>query len=192
MSDFYTLPETLWDRLQARLHGDDREFVVRAYEVARSAHARQQRFEGTPYIVHPLRVALMLAEREDLAANAPLLAGALLHDVIEDSEVTRDEIAGEFGADVAEWVQVVTKPRKALRSPDWEDRYYAAIAAAPRSARLIKLADRLDNVRGLGSWPRDKQAAYVAETRLRVLPIATQTDSHWAAELACLCSELEQ
>lgn len=192
MSDLFTPPEILWKRLESRLPAEGADLVRTAYRLASEAHAGQTRFEGTPYIVHPLRVALLLAGHPDLAPDARLLAAALLHDVIEDCGLTRDELAAQFGAQVADWVQALSKPGKTARPADWEERYFEMVAAAPRPARLVKLADRLDNLVGLVFWQPEKRADYRAETRTRILPIAAATDPRWTAELERLSRNAEE
>lgn len=184
MRDYlFTPPETLWQRLQPQVPAGGVDMVHEAYRLAKDAHAGQTRHEGTPYIVHPLRVALLLAGRPDLDADARILAAALLHDVVEDTGITVNELAIRFGDEVAGWVRALTKPPKEARPQDWEERYYAALSTAPRPARLIKLADRLDNLAGLSLRPEAKQAAYHRETRAYLLPLAATTDAAWEAEL---------
>lgn len=175
---------TLWETLAAVARQPDHPLTHRAYAVATQAHAGQRRHEGVPYIVHPLRVALRLAGRGWQADD--LLAAALLHDVIEDSALTQDDLAGDFGAEVATWVALLTKPPRNGRPPDWEARYYAAIAAAPRPVRLIKCADRLDNLLFVGVRGPEKAATYRAESRAYIVPIAAMTDDEWHRELVAL------
>ena len=84
----------------------DQEMVARAHEVAELAHRGQARLSGEPYIEHPLAVAGLLA---DLRLDADTLAAAILHDTVEDTEVTRDDLERDFGAEVAKLVDGVTK-----------------------------------------------------------------------------------
>src|SRR5262249_19323766 len=134
--------------LTERLGDEDLAQVRRAYEAAREAHRDQLRDEGTPYIIHPVRVATLLVE--ELHNYSPhLICGALLHDVIEDSDITRKQIARMFGKHVARVVWLLTK---------FEDvslpAYLAAIeAAAETGAPVVKLCDRLDNLRFLVHSP---------------------------------------
>jgi guanosine-3',5'-bis(diphosphate) 3'-pyrophosphohydrolase len=189
MSDPFVGVETLWAELESQLDPIGHELTRRAYPLAVEAHIGQMRQEGTPYVVHPLRVALLLAGRG--WRDDELLAAALLHDVVEDSAVTREGIAAQFGEAVADWVQVLTKPAKAERQHDWEDHYYAAIEAAPLQARLIKCADRLDNLRLIAFRGAEKATSYRVETRERVLPIAAITDATFYNELEHLSHEPE-
>ncbi|HKP12373.1 MAG TPA: HD domain-containing protein [Blastocatellia bacterium] len=167
-------------------------FVRRAYELAEAVHATQMRDEGTPYILHPLRVAMALVEELDITSPT-LISSALLHDVIEDSPdyyargpVTRADIAAEFGEEVAEIVWLLSK---------FEDvtlpAYLAAIeAAAPTGAPLVKLADRLDNLRSLTRSPKvDKIRRYIRTTEIFFLPMARRTNRYLYDELTRLLEE---
>jgi GTP pyrophosphokinase len=157
----------------------DRETVRRAYEVAETAHARQTRDEGTPYIVHPLRVAISLVAELDVA-SPELISAALLHDVIEDSDITREEIAEMFGDDTAAVVWLLTKLDH-VSVPD----YLAAIeSAAETGAPVVKLCDRLDNLRFLLDSPRlDKRHHYIWTTERYYLPLASRTNQYLYDEL---------
>src|SRR5947207_2831315 len=100
--------EYLLARLAENVDDEAIARVRRAYEVARTAHSGQTRDEGTPYIVHPVRVAVSLVD--ELRIYTPkLICSALLHDVIEDSEITREEIRRLFNDEVAEVVWLLTK-----------------------------------------------------------------------------------
>ena len=148
------------------------EMVSAAYSLAEKAHDGQTRDEGTPYILHPLRVAAFLAE---LGHRDPeLLAAALLHDTLEDSDLTEGEIEAKFGGRVAALVRTLTKPYiPSLPRIERDRLYYSQLASAPRDALVIKLADRLDNVRYLHLSPvRGKASAYLRETEERYLPLA--------------------
>ena len=102
-------PEELYLDLIARVRkyhpSDDISLIEKAYEVAGSAHANQMRKSGEPYIVHPLYVAIILA---DLEMDKETIAAGLLHDVIEDTEWTNEDVTEEFGTDVAHLVDGVT------------------------------------------------------------------------------------
>ncbi|HEY7912847.1 MAG TPA: HD domain-containing protein, partial [Blastocatellia bacterium] len=117
----------LAERLSTHLSEGNLAMVRRAYQLAEQSHTGQMRDEGTPYILHPIRVAVSLVD--ELRIYSPtLVCGALLHDVIEDSPVTRDDVATGFGDEVAEIVWLLTK---------FEDvslpAYLAAIEAASRT-----------------------------------------------------------
>src|SRR5690348_9288576 len=96
----------LIDRYRLRRPDADATLIERAYVVARDAHRDQVRRSGDPYIAHPLGVAMILA---DLGLDDVTLAGALLHDAVEDTDLTLDDLVGEFGDDVAAIVDGVTK-----------------------------------------------------------------------------------
>src|SRR5262249_54463802 len=156
--------ELNFEYLIARLapHLDEQRIaqVRRAYEVAQAAHAGQMRDEGTPYIVHPTRVALCLVD--ELGLYSPtLICSALLHDVIEDSDVTREDIEESFDEDIAEIVWLLTKFEEvSLRE------YLARIEAARETgAAIVKLCDRLDNLRSVIHTPRiEKKRRYIRTT----------------------------
>lgn len=185
MIDPFTGPELIWQRLQQVLDHVPRH-VREAYGVAQQAHAGQQRKEGTPYIVHPLRVALILAEERGIT-EPDVLVTALLHDVVEDSAVEHDDVRERFGLRVAEWIEWLTKPPvgdgdKVAR----DERYFAAFLGdnVPEAARLVKLADRLDNVRYLYVWGNPAGSRrYRAETRRWLVPLAEKTDVWFAHQL---------
>jgi guanosine-3',5'-bis(diphosphate) 3'-pyrophosphohydrolase len=193
------LYQPTYDQLAAalapHLDADQLALVRRAYEVAEAVHATQMRDEGTPYILHPLRVAVALVD--ELAITSPtLICSALLHDVIEDSPdyyahgaVTRAEIAGWFGEEIAEIVWLLSK---------FEDvtlpAYLAAIeAAASTGAPIVKLADRLDNLRSLTHSPKvDKIRRYIRTTEIFFLPMARRTNPYLYGELSGLLEEARQ
>lgn len=171
--------EYLAERLAPHLSEAELQVVRRAYEVAETAHAGQMRDEGNPYIIHPLRVAISLTD--ELAIHSPkLVCSALLHDVIEDSPITREEIAAEFGEEIAEIVWLLTK---------FDDvslpAYLAAIEeAAETGAPIVKLCDRLDNLRFLAySHKMEKKRRYVRTTEALYLPMAARTNRYLYGEL---------
>ncbi|MFL6215266.1 MAG: HD domain-containing protein [Blastocatellia bacterium] len=182
----------LKDALSPHLDADALAFIRRAYELAAAVHATQMRDEGTPYILHPLRVAMSLVD--ELKITSPtLISAALLHDVIEDSrehyahgQVTREDIAAALGEEVAEIVWLLSK---------FEDvtlpAYLAAIeAAASTGAPLVKLADRLDNLRFLTHSPKTgKIHNYIRTTEIFYLPMARRTNRYLYDELARLVEE---
>lgn len=165
------------------LKGDEaRSLATRAYAFASRIHRRHRRDGGEPYITHPLRAAIILV-KEFGVRNPDLVAAALLHDVMEMSAVGRQKLEAEFGAYVARLVSAVTKPRRNARAPGWEARYYAGIKRAGRAAALIKLADRLDNVRDLKNAAPAKRARYARATRARFLPWARRASPKAYAKL---------
>src|SRR5947209_8269203 len=152
----------------------DTALITRAYEVARAAHEGQVRRSGDPYIQHPLAVAKILA---DLGLDDITLSAALLHDSVEDTGVTLEEVATEFGDDVAAMVDGVTKLDRV--SFDSKEAQQAAtmrkmLVAMAKDIRvlLIKLADRLHNMRTIAALPKEKQERIAQETLDVYAPLA--------------------
>lgn len=184
---------TLWERLRQLVDGTALPSVGHAYKVAERAHRGQVRDDGvTPYLVHVLDVALVLAE-EVHRGEAALLQIALLHDTVEDTPVTGDMLRADFGPLVADGVLTLTKPWKAAQSrgegggkaaPEEEDRYYQAILDGHEFVRLVKCADRLANLREMRDLCQpERWERYVSETRERILPIADRTHPYLAETL---------
>ncbi|HEY1074641.1 MAG TPA: HD domain-containing protein [Patescibacteria group bacterium] len=148
-------PEVLREQLLELVDPADQELVAGAVDFAMNAHALQRRKDGTPYVLHPLRVAVRLAK--DGYDNSNLLAIALLHDVIEDCEITRDELAEAFSSLVADGVQQLSKPR---RSSD----YFIELQHASEQLKLIKIYDRLDNLATMQPFSPEKRQQYINET----------------------------
>src|SRR5689334_12405964 len=154
----------------------DVERIEEAYEVARAAHSGQYRQSGEPYITHPLAVAKILAEWH---LDAQALMAALLHDVVEDTHTTKSEIAKRFGKPVAELVDGVSKIDRiefeTLQHAQAEN-FRKMLLAMARDVRviLIKLADRLHNMRTLEAVPTEKQERIARETLDIYAPIANR------------------
>jgi guanosine-3',5'-bis(diphosphate) 3'-pyrophosphohydrolase len=150
----------------------DTRLIERAYDVAARCHADQLRKSGDPYITHPLAVATILAE---LGMNHETLCAALLHDTIEDTPYTLDELRGDFGDEIAALVDGVTK----LDNVKYGEAAQAEtvrkmVVAMSRDIRVlvIKLADRLHNMRTLRYLPRPKQERKARETLEIYAPLA--------------------
>ena len=152
----FTSPEVLYDELVAsikRYHpSDDLSMIQKAYEIARDAHKDQKRKSGEPYIIHPLCVAIILS---DLELDKETIIAGILHDVVEDTVLTDEEITKLFGAEVALLVDGVTKLTQLSWSADKVEiqaenlrKMFLAMAKDIRVI-LIKLADRLHNMRTL-------------------------------------------
>ncbi len=154
----------------------DRDKIEEAYEVARAAHAGQYRQSGEPYITHPLAVAKILAEWH---LDPQALMAALLHDVVEDTPTTKSEISKRFGKQVAELVDGVSKIERiefeTLQHAQAEN-FRKMLLAMARDVRviLIKLADRLHNMRTLDAVPPEKQERIARETLDIYAPIANR------------------
>jgi guanosine-3',5'-bis(diphosphate) 3'-pyrophosphohydrolase len=161
-------------RIADHLQGTDREMVKRAYERAASAHTGQRRLSGEEYVNHPLEVAAILA---DLQLDAETIAAALLHDTVEDTALTADEVEAEFGPEVARLVEGVTKlGRISLRSDQQQQaeniRKMMVAMAEDLRVVLIKLADRLHNMRTLDPLPEVKRRKISRETLDIYAPLA--------------------
>jgi GTP diphosphokinase / guanosine-3',5'-bis(diphosphate) 3'-diphosphatase len=171
--------EYLVRRLMPHMDSNDLAMVHRAYEVASEAHAGQTRDEGSPYIAHPVRVAVSLVD-ELKVFSSKLICSALLHDVIEDSDTTREDVSKIFGEQIAEIVWLLTKLEEvSLRE------YLSKIeAAADTGAPIVKLCNRLDNLRSIVYSPRvEKRRRLIRTTEELYLPLALRTNSYLHSEL---------
>ena len=178
MQDF-TSPQELYDELIASVHryhpSADISMIEKAYRIANDAHQGQVRKSGEPYIIHPLCVAIILA---DLELDKETIVAGLLHDVVEDTVMTDQEIAQEFGEEVALLVDGVTKLGQLNYSMDKVElqaenlrKMFLAMAKDIRVI-LIKLADRLHNMRTLKYMRPEKQKEKARETMDIYAPIA--------------------
>ncbi|MBO5453799.1 MAG: bifunctional (p)ppGpp synthetase/guanosine-3',5'-bis(diphosphate) 3'-pyrophosphohydrolase [Clostridia bacterium] len=153
---------------------EDCELVCKAYELAKDAHSEQFRKSGEPYLIHPLAVANILA---DLEMDCQSICAGLLHDVVEDTPHTLEEIKAMFGEDVMLLVEGVTKLEKIPFSSKEQQqienlrKMFLAMAADIRVI-MIKLADRLHNMRTLKSMPESKQLEKAKETLDVYAPLA--------------------
>ncbi|MGA2802789.1 MAG: bifunctional (p)ppGpp synthetase/guanosine-3',5'-bis(diphosphate) 3'-pyrophosphohydrolase [Acidimicrobiales bacterium] len=160
--------------LSARRAGENLDLVRRAHALATKAHESQRRLSGEPYITHPVAVATIIAE---LGLDTVSAAAALLHDAVEDTGVTLAQIAGEFGPAVAAIVDGVTKLDR-LRFDSKEAQQAATMRkmlvamASDWRVLVIKLADRLHNMRTLSVMPEWKQRRTAEETRDIYAPLA--------------------
>jgi GTP pyrophosphokinase len=161
-------------RIADHLEPEAREMVKRAYERAAKAHTGQRRLSGEDYVNHPMEVAAILA---DLELDAETIAAALLHDTVEDTALTADEVEQEFGPEVARLVEGVTKlGRISLRSDQQQQaeniRKMMVAMAEDLRVVLIKLADRLHNMRTLDPLPDLKRRKISRETLDIYAPLA--------------------
>lgn len=167
--------DSLFHNLAQRISADDMARVRDAYNLASEAHSNQRRKSGEPYIIHPISVAQIVSEELRLGAN-PIIA-AFLHDVVEDTDYTIDDIRKRFGDDVAFLVGVVTKQKKeSYEHSKQVDNYRQILASVQYDVRaiLIKLADRLHNMRTLESMRADKQMKIAGETDYFYAPLANR------------------
>jgi GTP diphosphokinase / guanosine-3',5'-bis(diphosphate) 3'-diphosphatase len=164
----------LMKRLQENRPQDDLTIVKKAYDYSLKNHEGQSRASGEPYLVHPLEVALVLAE---MKMDPVAIAAGLLHDSVEDTSVTIADITTEFGEQVAHIVEGVTKISKidfATREEQQAENLRKMMLAMVDDIRvvLIKLADRLHNMRTLEHLPPDRQHKIAEETLEIYAPIA--------------------
>jgi len=173
-TDFYSIFDKLINTIKSYNQNADISKVERAFECAKNAHDGQFRISGEPYIIHPLHVALILAELE---MDVQSIIAALLHDVVEDTSVSLEELEAEFGKDIILLVDGVTKLGKISYTSKEEQqienlrKMFLAMAKDIRVI-LIKLADRLHNMRTLKSMTPEKQREKARETMEVYAPLA--------------------
>ncbi len=165
----------------------DGALIHRAYEYSARMHGEQKRMSGEPYVTHPLNVALIIA---DFKLDLPSVITGLLHDVVEDTNASLAEVQSQFGSEVARLVDGVTKVSKITflsREEKQAENFRKMIIAMAHDIRvvLIKLADRLHNMRTLNHLPPDRQEEIARETLEIYAPIAHRLGIYW------LKSELE-
>ncbi len=175
----FTSPADLYQKLVETIRkyhpSDDISLIQKAYKVASDAHSDQRRKSGEPYIIHPLCVAIILA---DLEMDKETIASGLLHDVVEDTSITLEDTTREFGSEVSFLVDGVTK----LTQLSWDKdkvevqaenlrKMFLAMAKDIRVI-IIKLADRLHNMRTGEYWKPEKQREKARETLEIYAPIA--------------------
>ncbi len=159
--------------IRPKMDNDDRFNVQKAFELAKEAHKDQRRKSGEPYITHPISVATICAEEIELGPTAVI--AALLHDVVEDTPVTLEDIRAKFGDKIAVIVDGLTKldSDNTAKSPQAENfRKVLRTLLVDVRVVLIKIADRLHNMRTIGSMPGHKQQKIAAETKYIYIPLA--------------------
>ncbi len=162
------------DLASGYMSAPERDMLTRAYRFASAAHEGQKRKSGEPFIVHPIEVAIILA---DLRMDAETICAALLHDTVEDTEITAEVVEEEFGPDVRQLVEGVTKITR-IEVESLSDEQAATIrkmlVAMSKDIRVIviKLADRLHNMRTLASLREDRRIFKSRETLDIYAPIA--------------------
>lgn len=160
--------------LRTKLKKGDRELVRRAFEIAVEAHKTMRRKSGEPYILHPLAVAMICVEEIGLGVRSTICA--LLHDTVEDTDVTLEQIQSEFGVEMSKIVDGLTKISSAIDTNTSQQaenfkKILLTLTDDPRVI-LIKLADRLHNMRTLDSMKKEKQLKISSETVWVYAPLA--------------------
>ncbi|MBR2374758.1 MAG: bifunctional (p)ppGpp synthetase/guanosine-3',5'-bis(diphosphate) 3'-pyrophosphohydrolase [Clostridia bacterium] len=182
--------QTTLEKIQQGYSLTDGEMLVKAYDYAEKAHSNQKRASGEPYFIHPCAVADILM---DLGLDSATIAAALLHDVIEDTEATAEDIKREFGDEVLDLVSGVTKLEKIVfkSQEDAEAENFRKIfVAMAKDVRviIIKLADRLHNMRSLNFLSQERQQRMANETLEIYAPLAGRLGiSQIKCELEDLC-----
>ena len=164
------------DKVKKNKRWPDTKLIQRAYNYALEKHGEQKRKSGEPYIIHPTNVAYTIAE---IGLDEQTICAALLHDVVEDTEVTYDDVVKEFGQEIAEMVDGVTKLKQIEHASIEENQvenYRKMFLAMGKDIRviLIKLADRLHNMRTLQYLKRERQIAIAQETMQLYAPLANR------------------
>jgi GTP pyrophosphokinase len=171
----------LIEKVQSYYPAADVDLIRKAYEFSARVHHGQKRQSGEPYLIHPLAVASVIA---DLKLDVPSVVAGLLHDTVEDTLTTLDEVKGQFGREVAALVDGVTKLGRANFSSQEEkqaENFRKMILAMGKDVRviLIKLADRVHNMRTLDHMPLEKQVLTAQETLDIYAPLAHRLGIAW-------------
>jgi len=173
--------QDLINRVQAYNPVADTGTIARAYEFSADVHRGQKRLSGEPYLTHPLEVAGIIAE---LKLDVPSIATGLLHDTVEDTLTSIQQVEQIFGPEIASLVDGVTKISQinfTTREEKQAENFRKMILAMARDIRviLVKLADRAHNMRTLGHLPTDKQLEVAQETIDIYAPLAHRLGIYW-------------
>ena len=170
----------------------DLKLVQNAYWYAKNVHRLDRRDSGERYFEHCRRVPLILIQERGIY-EARTIATGLTHDSVEDTFAPPDVLLALLGPEVYESVEILSKTTPAFdcltglmvaRGKKDTELYWEQIVKAPARARLVKCADRLDNLRSFGIWSEERRQRYVAETKRWILPIASATDPWFVVEMA--------
>lgn len=188
--------DELMDTINKHHAVDYKKTVLSTYEFAKKAHEGVYRKSGEAYIYHPLRVAIMVA---DWGAEIDVIKAALLHDVVEDTAYTVDDIKNNFGGNVSHLVHCVTKIKAELNNTDGmtkedlnrlSDEYL--IRKMNRPALLIKIADRIDNLQTISCFSHEKQLRIAENTKSILIPMAKRAGAFMLVyALEDLCLQIE-
>ncbi|HTZ29574.1 MAG TPA: HD domain-containing protein [Streptosporangiaceae bacterium] len=194
-TDWHTWPDAA-PGLSAVLPGDVVARVAGAVQFATGHHGDQRRKTGVPYLEHLLEAVQILVQGAGVR-DPDVLVAAVLHDVVEDTPCTLDEIAAGFGPRAAELVSWVTMPE---RCPGEDasavrEAYLRRLRLAPQDAILVKLADRMSNVQTLRNLAPDRQRSYYAQTVEHIIPLTAAQPwfaawyAEWEADFADLAAK---
>ncbi|MGV3665036.1 MAG: RelA/SpoT family protein [Leptospira bouyouniensis] len=166
--------QELFEAVQKRLGPEKAQLIEKAYHIADKMHEGQKRLSGEPYIIHPMNVASVL---DDLGLDERAIAAGLLHDVVEDTSYSKEDMAREFGEDIAALVEGVTKIseiKSQSKETEAAENIRKMLLATIKDVRvmLIKLADKTHNVRTLKFQPEEKQKRIAKEVLSLYAPIA--------------------
>ncbi|MBI3274245.1 MAG: HD domain-containing protein [Candidatus Colwellbacteria bacterium] len=179
-------------------HPRDVQLIEWAYWIAKNAHREQKRDHGERYFEHCKRVALILSERDNCTATEIILA--LLHDCIEDTYIPESMLRHLFYDFISDALATLTKFTVIYdtktgsvleKKKKTNEKYFSLIAKAPLYVRRVKLADRLDNLRGMETWTNERILRYCDETEEYILPIARNCDEFFYRELTKNIAHLE-
>lgn len=183
----------------SKINPDDLVFIDKAFKLANKLHSGMTRKSGEPYIIHPIRVARIAVT--EIGLDTTSVVCALMHDTIEDTEITYEEIKKELGDEVAKIVEGLTKIRAVFKGKDYSiakekaENVRKIILTLGEDVRviLIKLADRLDNMRTMDAMPTNKQETIASETLYLYVPIAHRLGLYTIkSELEDLCLKYTQ
>ena len=169
------------DKTQSYLPPEEQEMIEKAYVFSASVHQGQTRLSGEPYLTHPMEVAGMLA---DMKLDAATIITGLLHDTVEDTLATTEQIEAAFGKDVAFLVEGLTKISKITFGSQEErqaENFRKMILAMSADLRIliVRLADRMHNMRTLNFQPPEKQRFIATETLELYAPLANRLGINW-------------